>query len=420
MCSRELMTPGAVPESGLFEPAMTPGSHVSLFTGAGGLDLGIEKSGFATLAAVEIDQNARETLELNRTTYLDPDFALFRDASKISGQELLSAIGLRRGYLDLLSGGPPCQAFSTAGNRQSIRDPRGSLIAQYLKLVAELEPRFFILENVRGVLSAALKHRPISLRGPGHPPLTRDERVGSLLDRVILPWITKRLGYQVAYGLINAADYGTPQLRQRVIFVGSREHEFPSASLRLDLGHLLPATHSNDPDSPLMPWVTLGMALKGLSESNAEYQNYSPAREAVLERVPAGRNWRFLRDEFGEEYAESVMGGAYRSGGGKVGFWRRLSFDKPSPTLVTSPLQKATSLCHPEITRPLSVQEYARIQQFPDDYLFAGATSSKYLQIGNAVPVGLGYAIGSFVASTMCAEGVSNQKTETQEIAAIG
>ena len=418
--SQELTILDGVPESAWFEMAMTNGTHISLFTGAGGLDLGIERSGFITLAAVEIDKNARETLDSNRTLYLDPGFELLNDASGIAGQDLLSAVGLRRGQLTLLSGGPPCQAFSTAGNRQSIRDPRGNLIAQYLNFVGEIEPRFFILENVRGILSAALKHRPIASRGPEDPPLSRDEQVGSLLNRVILPWITDRLGYQVAFGLINAADYGTPQLRQRVIFVGSRDHEFPEANQQLELHQLLPPTHSKNPDGSLKPWMTLGEALSGLSEFDAEFLNYSPAREAVLERVPQGKNWRYLRDRFGEEYAESVMGGAYRSSGGKVGFWRRLSYEKPCPTLVTSPLQKATSLCHPVYTRPLSVQEYARVQQFPDNYLFAGPTSSKYLQIGNAVPVGLATAIGGFVARTINAKRRTIQSARVPEFVSTG
>ena len=91
------------------------------------------------------------------------------------------------------------------------------------------------------------------------------------------------------------------------------------------------------------------------------------------------------------------MGGAYKSGGGKVGFYRRLSYDQPSPTVVTSPVQKATMMCHPTQNRPLSVKEYARIQQFPDDWVFTGTTAAKYRQIGNAVPVGLAEAIGKTV-----------------------
>ena len=376
---------------------MVLGTHISLFTGAGGLDLGLEQSGFTTVVAVEKDNHARETLQSNRACYRYPFFELFRDINETSGEDLLTSAGLRRGDLDLLSGGPPCQSFSTAGHRQSMTDPRGNLFGRFLDLVGETLPRFFVLENVRGVLSAAIRHRPLRLRGKGHAPLEPEEELGSLLDLVILPWITELLGYQVTYGLVNAANYGVPQNRNRVILIGSREHELFGRDASPEIESLLPVTHSKTGAGALPEWKTLGQALDGLEQTNPEFVNYSPARAEVLERVPQGRNWRFLRENFGDGYLRSVMGGAYSSTGGKVGFWRRLSFDNPSPTLPTSPIQKATSLCHPIETRPLSVQEYARVQQFPDGFEFVGTTSSKYVQIGNAVPVGLGKEIGGAV-----------------------
>ncbi len=372
-------------------------SHISLFTGAGGLDLGIDRSGFTTLVAVEKDKYAQETLRSNRAHFEFPSFELLADATELTGEDLLNAAGVKRGNLDLLSGGPPCQAFSTAGHRASLSDPRGSLLGRFLQLVGELEPRFFVLENVRGVLSAALRHRPLDRRGEGHEPLSEDEELGSLLSSVILPWITVRLRYQVSYGLVNSADYGVPQLRHRVVFIGSRDHELSGCGQPPSIGDLVPATHSGQPDSALPPWRTLRDALARLPVTDSEGARYSPARAAVMRNVPQGRNWRFLRDNFGDDYLRSVMGGAYDSTGGRVGFWRRLNLDKPSPTLPASPVQKATSLCHPTETRPLSVREYARVQQFPDDYVFAGPTSAKYTQIGNAVPVGLAYAVGRAV-----------------------
>lgn len=373
-------------------------SHVSLFSGAGGLDLGLDNAGFTMVAAVERDQHARATLQANCGRFRFPDFTLFEDVNTLTGEDLLVAAGVRRGGLDLLSGGPPCQPFSTAGHRLSIIDPRGSLFGRYLQLAEELQPRFFVIENVRGVLSAALKHRPLDQRGNGHKPLAPNERLGSLLSEAILPGIRNRLGYQVTYGLVNAADYGVPQIRQRVIFIGSRDHELAEAGRTPGINELVRPTHAKTPTPGQSVWRTLGDALEGLVETELEVLRYSPARAAILAQVPPGKNWRHIRDSCADDYLRQVMGGAYSSSGGRVGFWRRLRFEAPSPTLPASPIQKATSLCHPVETRPLSVREYARVQQFPDEYVFSGPTSAKYTQIGNAVPVGLAEAVGAAVA----------------------
>ena len=206
------------------------------------------------------------------------------------------------------------------------------------------------------------------------------------------------MGYQVSIGLLDAADYGVPQGRKRAIFIGSRDHELGENCEEPELTDLLPVTHAKEPEGGLRKWITLGTALEYLPRGESEGAMYSQARAEVLERVPPGANWRFLRDKYGEEYLRLVMGGAYESAGGKVGFWRRLAFDKPSPTLPVSPVQKATCLCHPEEIRPLNVREYARVQQFPDGYDLAGTTSAKYMQIGNAVPVELARAVGKGVA----------------------
>ena len=373
-------------------------SHISLFTGAGGLDLGIEQSGFTTSVAVEKDRHARDTLGGNREHFRYPYFELFEDAYSVSGTDLLAAAGVRKGELDLLSGGAPCQSFSTAGRRRSGLDRNGGLIGRFLELVGELQPRFFLLENVRGIFSAALCHRPLSERGPEHPPLAAEEELGSFLSLFVKPFIDDHLGYDLSVGLVNSADYGVPQVRQRAIFVGSRDHELRRGGGPLTIDQLARQTHSKERSGRLRKWRNLGDALDGLPEEESEGTKYSAARAAVLKKVPPGKNWRFLRDEFGEDYLKSVMGGAYESTGGKVGFWRRLSLDNPCPTLTVSPVQKATSLCHPVDTRPLNIREYARVQQFPDGYTFAGPTSSKYAQIGNAVPLGLAQALGTAIA----------------------
>ncbi|MEI1373720.1 DNA cytosine methyltransferase [Nostoc sp. UHCC 0926] len=361
---------------------------ISLFTGAGGLDIGIEQAGFRVVSVVEKDPDAAKTIAFNRPHL---NSAVARDIQNITAQNLLEEGGyvinlgrpLRIGEVDLVTGGPPCQPFSTAGKRGSVMDPRGSLFMDFIRIVEQVQPRFFVMENVKGLLSAPIRHRPHLERGTGYAPLELDEMQGSALE-IVLEEI-KRLGYQVIYKVMEAADYGVPQNRARVIFIGSRDGE--SATFPLP-------THSKN-GSLLPQWRTLKDALINLEDPQPEYTSYSKNRLQYLKLLKSGQNWRDLPNDLIKE----AMGGAYKSGGGKVGFYRRLCWDKPSPTVTTSPYQKATDMCHPEELRPLSVRECARIQTFPDSWIFYGSTASKYRQIGNAVPVLLAQAIGDYLHS---------------------
>lgn len=360
---------------------------ISLFTGAGGLDIGMEQAGFQTVNIVEKDPDAAKTIAINRP-HLN---SASRDLQNITAQNLLEEGGsvldlgrsLHPGEVDLVTGGPPCQPFSTAGKRGSVMDPRGSLFMDFIRIIEQVQPRFFVMENVKGLLSAPIRHRPHLNRGSGYPPLEVDEIPGSALEVVLIEM--KRLGYRVVYNLLEAADYGVPQNRERVIFIGSRDGEsvtFPQP------------THSRD-GVVLPQWNTLKDALTNFQDPQPEYTPYSENRLKYLKLLKSGQNWRYLPNDLKKE----AMGGAYQSGGGKVGFYRRLSWDKPSPTVTTSPHQKATDMCHPEELRPLSVRECARIQTFPDSWVFYGSTASKYRQIGNAVPVLLAKAIGDYLHS---------------------
>jgi DNA (cytosine-5)-methyltransferase 1 len=352
---------------------------ISLFSGALGLDLGLEMAGFDTRVAVEMDPFCVETIRLNR-----PGLPLIpRDIRDVSTKDLLKAAGLHRSEAALVAGGPPCQSFSTAGRRQSIQDPRGSLFREFVRVVEEAQPRFVLMENVRGILSAAIKHRPLAKRGKGHSPLAWRERPGSALKVILSEF--DRIGYDVSWKLLNSADYGVPQARERVVFLGSRDGQ--------DLAFPQP-THSRGGLHGLPPWRTLGDGLAGLREKTPEYARFSPSRLKYLRLVPPGGNWRSLP----RAQIRAAMGGAFNSGGGKVGFYRRLSWEKWSPTVTASPNQKGTCFCHPDELRPLSVREYMRIQQFPDDWSLAGSTSQKYKQVGNAVPVGLAFAVACEVA----------------------
>jgi len=263
----------------------------------------------------------------------------------------------------------------------------------FIRVVAEVQPRFFVMENVRGLLSAAIRHRPIAERGKDYRQLEPDEIQGSALQ-VVLAEMDK-VGYSVVYRLLEAADYGVPQNRQRLVFIGSRDKELLTFPL---------PTHSGN-GVKLPKWRTFRDAVAELVDEQPEFVPYSESRLKYLRLLRSGQNWRYLPDELKQE----AMGGAYRSGGGKVGFYRRLAWDKPSPTVTTSPHQKATDMCHPEELRPLSVAECARVQAFPSDWLFYGSVTSKYRQIGNAVPVLLARAIGDYLSKSIRGEKAEGQ-----------
>ena len=316
---------------------------ISLFSGAMGLDCGLEESGMRTKVSVEADAACRGTMALNRK-----DVAQYTDIRDVSGKKLLEHTAAEH---VVLAGGPPCQSFSTIGARKSVQDSRGMLVYEYLRVLREVSPDFFVFENVRGMLSA-------------------QKDGGSLWE-----WLLKELGktHDVSWGLLNSNDYGSPQSRVRLIVVGSKHGE-------VDL--------SPKPCKRLV----LGDAIKGLKRVG-ECGKFSARTAAVLEQIPAGGNWKSLPPAV----QDAAMGNANRSSGGLTAFYRRLSFDAPSPTLLTSPTQRATTLCHPTETRPLSIREYARVQGFSDKWKFNGSTADKYRQIGNAVPVPLGRAIGNAI-----------------------
>ena len=368
-------------------------TNISLFTGAGGLDVGLEQAGFETRVCVEYDRSCLNTLEANRPRFRDPSITFREDITKVPPSKILEDSGFGREEVTLVSGGPPCQSYSTAGKRGAIGDPRGSLFVQYMDVIDYVRPRFFIMENVRGLLSAAIKHRPLHLREDQDRPIEPDEELGSVLNRVILPAFEEELGYKVSFGLLNALDYGAAQDRRRLIIIGSRDDELGSGPERHPIDALVPPTHSRDGSGGMVKWKTLKEGLADLDDPQPEYQRYSDARAEVFAKIPSGGNWRDLRP-YGDDYVKEVLGGAYYATGGRVGFWRRLSWDKWAPTLTTSPTQKSTGLCHPDEDRPLSVKEYAVLQGFPNSWEFAGSMAAKYRQIGNAVHVEVARALG--------------------------
>lgn len=349
---------------------------ISLFSGAMGLDLGLEAAGCDIKVGQDYDVSCAKTAVANGRRYVHGDIQqlLLDDPD---ADFLLRSAGLAREEVFAVVGGPPCQPFSTAGKRGATNDPRGSLFMQFCQVVQKLQPRFFVMENVKGLLSAALQHRRIADRS--RFPLSPDERPGSALR--VVQQAFDDLGYKTVYGVLDAVYYGVPQFRERLIILGSRDGE--------DL-FLPEPTHFSHHQNPSYRWNTLRAAIEDLQDQPGPGAAFSAEQSKYLQLVPMGGYWKDLPDEV----IPMAMGGAFSSGGGKVGFFRRLDYDQPSPTLVTSPNQKATMLCHPVYTRPLSVREYARIQQFPSSWEIEGSVSDSYRQIGNAVPIGLGQAIG--------------------------
>lgn len=344
---------------------------ISLFSGAMGLDIGIEKAGIDIKLCVELNKQAASTIRNNTNIPV-----INRDITTIPTSELLEVSGLKAGEVDLVVGGPPCQAFSTAGARRGLDDFRGNVIIQYLRVVSEIQPRYFILENVRGILSAKLNAVPDSYKEYEE---IKNEK-GSVIRFLANEF--RKLGYTISFALFNAANYGVPQIRERVIIFGTK------GTKRIPLPQ---PTHSELGLYGTKKWVTLGDVISDLPKPNeSEYTSLSKKMLQYMSLVKEGENWTSLEPEVARE----AMGKAYDLGGGKTGFLRRLSSSKPSPTLVTSPIMPATLICHPTELRPLSVKEYARVQQFPDNWKFSGRIADIYKQIGNAVPVGLGYMAG--------------------------
>lgn len=348
---------------------------VSLFSGAGGLDLGLEAAGWEILTQIEMHADAAETLRRHASEQEHPALVLPKRIEDVPPAALRRKLKLRRGELELLAGGPPCQPFTTTGLRQGISDQRASsLFPAYFEFVREFRPRTLLIENVDGMLSAALRHRPLKERGNGNTPLAFDEMKGSFLK-----WFLDHLldlGYSMSWGVLEAADFGTPQMRQRAILIGVLEGD-PC---------YLPEPQFGWPGKP--PYHTLRWGLAHVTELGP-IQPLSQRKRDVYKLVPPGGNWRNLP----EELQAATMGAAYVAEGGKSGWWRRLSWDAPAPTILGMPDHSSTALIHPDEVRCLSVAECAALQTM-HGVKFAGTPRSQYQQIGNAVPALLAQALG--------------------------
>ena len=368
-------------------------SAVSLFTCGMGLDIGFSKAGFTTRYTNDITKFACDTIRENRSdVHCDEG-----DITEITSAQILERSGLTKGSVDLVIGGPPCQSFSTAGMRRGFGDKRGIVLLQYIRAINDIQPKFFVFENVPGLVSASKKHVSFYDRASRDRSITEDEEYGSLFES-ILDEFAKLNGYKVQWKILNAADYGVPQKRKRLVLIGSRVAD--PGEIFEEIARAAKFAEPAKLEPGKKPWRTLREALAGLDDPDVECVSF-PKWGKYLKYVPPGGCWVDLPKNVRDE----AMGGAADSDdpkkrgkqGGRRGFYRRLSWDAPAPTLVTSPAQLGSCICHPDENRPLSVKEYARLQGFPDDWKFVGSTQQKYRMIGEAVPVELARAIATAV-----------------------
>ncbi len=331
---------------------------IELFAGAGGLALGVEKAGFDTIGLIEFDKDACQTLKMNRPNWR----VICDDIANVSKLDLEEYFGIKKGELDLLSGGAPCQAFSYAGKRLGLEDARGTLFYHYAIFLEKLQPKMFLFENVRGLLT----------HDGGKTYKTMYE-------------IFENTGYEVKKQVLNAWDYGVAQKRERLITIGIRK------DLVGKIEFVFPEPHEYKP--------VLRDVLKNVPESVGV--PYGEKKKKLFELVPPGGYWRDIDPKLAKEYMKSC----WDMEGGRTGILRRLSMDEPSLTVLTSPSQKQTERCHPLEARPFNVRENARCQSFPDEWEFCGNVMSQYKQVGNAVPVNLGFDVAKSIHDALDMEG---------------
>jgi DNA (cytosine-5)-methyltransferase 1 len=368
---------------------------ISLFTCGMGMDVGFEKAKFQTVYTNDITKFACNTIRQNRSEIPCDE----GDITNISSKEILKKSKHKKGEIDVVIGGPPCQSFSTAGARKGLEDKRGMALLEFIRVIRDVQPKFFVFENVPGLKSIAKKHISFYDRmSVDKKTLSSDQQYGSLFGE-ILDEFNKLKKYKSDWDILNSADYGVPQKRKRLILIGSRTMD-PKIIFEKIKKNAKFADPKKAEKEGKKPWKTLRDALDGLKDDKMERTEF-PKWGKYLKHIPAGGCWVDLPENLKKE----AMGRAANSDdpkrkgkqGGRTGFFRRLSWDKPSPTLVTSPSQMGTCLCHPDEDRPLTVKEYAKLQGFPAGWKFIGSTSQKYRMIGEAVPVPLAKVIAKTV-----------------------
>jgi DNA (cytosine-5)-methyltransferase 1 len=332
---------------------------ISLFSGAGGFDLGIEAAGFTTRLCTDIDYHSCQTLELNRDELKGNDRFHFLSEAKIvqknikeyTTAEMLTDAGLKKGEVALVYGGPPCQSFSVFGQRKGMDDPRGTLLWDYLRVIREVEPTCFVFENVAGLLSID------------------DGRIFKKFLEELSKDENGNLTYKTEYYLLDTASFGVPQYRSRVIVFGSKDKSIPCPVK----SHAINA----DDAGKLRPAVTVSDAIGKLAEpSKVKLPNHVGRvhGEDIIRRYTAL--------EFGERDSKTRI--------------NRLNPDRPSFTIVVgSDKGGGKGHVHPHTPREVTPRESARLQSFPDFWEFTGTSRHPIRQVGNAVPPIFAASVGS-------------------------
>ena len=358
-------------------------SVIDLFCGAGGLSEGFRQAGFMVLAGNDLFPAAGKTFEATH-----PEATFFGDPIQdLSAERLLAETGLRRGELTCLVGGPPCQAFSVYNHQRGMHDARANLFREYLRMVAGLSPEWVIMENVTGILSA----------GGG-------EAVAAIMQSL------GELGYSVEYRTLKAEEFGVPQERRRVVFIGNRigapiiwpepthgEGRLPFVTVWDAIGDL-PKLENGDAPSERMkyrsaPFSAFQRMLRGnaITVANHQASRLSLINQQRMEYIPEGGSWR----DIPHELLPAGMKKARRCDHTKR--YGRLRRGGLSSTVLTKCDIHWGAYIHPEQNRSLTVREAARLQSFPDWFEFAGPRTEQYVQVGNAVPPLLGRKIAEAV-----------------------
>ena len=325
---------------------MSKYTFIEVCAGAGGLSSGLIKAGFTPVLLNDDNADCCETLKNNH-----------KGANIICSSMLNLDLSKYVNKIDLLAGGVPCQSFSQAGLRKGLKDPRGDLMLKFGEMINKIQPKIFLIENVKGLLT--------------------HDKGKTIVD--VIKHINKDNLYDIKYELLNSVDYLVPQKRERVFIIGLWK--------KLNLKFEFPAKNSKI--------ILLKDVLHNVPQSDGA--KYSQEKIKLFRQIPQGGCWVDLPKDIQKSY----LGKSFNSGGGKRGILRRLSMNEPSLTLLCSPTQKQTERCHPSEERPLTIREYARIQTFPDNYDFSGSLSSQYKQIGNAVPVELARQLGLKLIETL-------------------